>query len=344
VLTRLPGAKLVALAETDATRRAEAARRAPQAKAVASYQELLAMPEVEAVVIALPTFLHAEVALAALQHGKHIYLEKPLATSCAEGQPVIDAWQRTQLVGMIGFNYRFHALYQMTRQQISAWGVDTIVGARATFSGASRNLPDWKKDRKLGGGALLDLGVHHVDLIEFLFRQSVVSVYAEVANRHSEADTAWLQVELANGLTVQLHMALGTTDEDRWEIMGEHGTIIVDRRNGLRPQINIGQPQKGWKAFLRERLLDLQSPYLRDRLLAPGSEPSFGASLVRFAAAVRNRQIDYPSLHHGYRALQLIELAEESARLGRPIRLDTPETLRFDQAVQTKHHVTEERA
>src|SRR5262245_16729525 len=86
VLTRLPDVDLVALAEVDATRRYEASRRAPAAIAVADYQELLALPDVEAVVICLPNALHADAAIAALEARKHVYLEKPLATTLAEGR------------------------------------------------------------------------------------------------------------------------------------------------------------------------------------------------------------------------------------------------------------------
>jgi predicted dehydrogenase len=109
---RLPDVELIALAEPDVQRRVEASRRAPGAAAYGSYHDLLKMPEVEAVVICLPNALHAEVAVAALEQGKHVYLEKPLATSLDEAQRVVTAWRRAGVVGMIGFNYRFNPLFQ----------------------------------------------------------------------------------------------------------------------------------------------------------------------------------------------------------------------------------------
>jgi myo-inositol 2-dehydrogenase / D-chiro-inositol 1-dehydrogenase len=118
ILTRLPGAELVALAECDPDRLKQASRRAPGAVTFADYQELLDFPAVDAVVICLPNALHAEATIAALQHGKHVYLEKPLATNPTDGRRVLEVWRRAGLVGMIGFNYRLNPLYQAARQYI----------------------------------------------------------------------------------------------------------------------------------------------------------------------------------------------------------------------------------
>src|SRR5262245_19968535 len=112
LLARWPGVELVALAEPDPARREAVRSRAPAVRAVADYAELLAMPEVDAVVICLPTSVHASAAVAAMQHGKHVYLEKPLATTLSDGQRVIEAWRRADVVGTIGFNYRLNRHYQ----------------------------------------------------------------------------------------------------------------------------------------------------------------------------------------------------------------------------------------
>lgn len=322
ILTQSAAIKLVALAEADPERRAEARRRAPAAIAYASYEDLLARPEVEAVVICLPTALHAEVARAAFAAGKHVYLEKPLAASLVEGEAVLAAWQRSNLVGMIGFNYRFNALYQAARRQIGAAAIGAPLGAQTTFSAAARNLPDWKRQRRTGGSALLDLGSHHLDLVPFLFRRPAVAVAARIESRQSEDDTAWIQLELAGGAVVQSLFSLSAVDEDRVTLYGSAGKLSVDRIHGWNVEYAPAHAATGRLGAFTEQLRRIAgSPYLRERVLAPSSEPSFRTSLEHFAAVVRNRQLDYPDLSHGYQALALVEAAEAAAKQNQPLRL-----------------------
>src|SRR5690349_4476182 len=108
VLSRLPGVRVTALADTDATRLSQAAARVPRAACFSDYARLLATPEVDAVVICAPPALHAEVAVAALKANKHVYLEKPLATTLEDADRVCEVWRQSGRVGMIGFNYRFN--------------------------------------------------------------------------------------------------------------------------------------------------------------------------------------------------------------------------------------------
>jgi len=152
ILARLPGVELVALAETDPGRREKARLLAPGAIAYADYREVLDMPEVEAVVICLPNALHAEAGVRALERGKHIYLEKPIAINLSEARDVVKAWKRAGVVGMMGFNYRFNALCQAAREHIRSGRLGELVGVRSALSTPVRPLPDWKKARRSGGG------------------------------------------------------------------------------------------------------------------------------------------------------------------------------------------------
>lgn len=83
--------------------------------------------------ISSPPALHADVAIAALRAGKHVYLEKPLATSLQEGRALLDVWRRTKLVGMVGFNYRFNPMHETARQHIADQRLGTLIGARSVF-------------------------------------------------------------------------------------------------------------------------------------------------------------------------------------------------------------------
>jgi myo-inositol 2-dehydrogenase / D-chiro-inositol 1-dehydrogenase len=317
VLRRLPGVDLVALAEPDPQRRAEAARLAPAARGCGGYQELLEMRDVDAVVICAPTFMHADVAVDAVQRGKHVYLEKPIALNLIEAARVLAAWRRTGLVGMMGLNYRFNPLFAATKRQIQSGRLGELVGARSVFSTSIRPIPDWQQTRARGGGALLDLASHHIDLMRFLFDQEVRDVAAAWRTQRSEEDSAMLRLRLADGLLIQSFFSLCAVEEDRVEIYGQAGKLTVDRSLSLDVEISGPTQRYARVRKLARTLRGLRRvSHLVDKVLTPGHEPSFRAALARFVMAVRSGRPAAPDFVDGYRCLAVVEAAETSARTG----------------------------
>jgi predicted dehydrogenase len=322
LLARMPGVQMVALAETDAQRLEEAARQVPRARPCTDFAQLLALPDVEAVVVSLPNALHAEVAIAAMQAGKHVYVEKPLATNLADAREVVQVWRQTGVVGMVGFNYRCHLLHQAARQHLAAGALGQVTAVRTVFATAARARPAWKGRRDTGGGVLLDLASHHTDLVRFLFDQPIVAVSAQVRSQCSEADTATLELRLSDGVLVQSFFAYNAADEDRFEIYGTAGKLTVDRFLSLNvelspPALALGRLTRlarGVRALVR-------SPYLLSSLRAPRAEPSFEVALTRFVSAVRSGRPERPDLDDGYRSLAILAAAEESARTGQVVTL-----------------------
>jgi myo-inositol 2-dehydrogenase / D-chiro-inositol 1-dehydrogenase len=229
LLSRLPQVEVVALAEADPERRAAAAKWARGASLFAGYPELLRESAAEAVLICLPNALHAEAAIASFEHGRHVYLEKPLATGLADARSVLSAWKTAGVTGMIGFNYRFNPLYQEARRQIASGRLGKLVGVRSVFATSAANLPAWKRSRAGGGGVLLDLASHHLDLVRFFFDQEICAVSADLRSLRSEGDSAVLQLRLSDGLLVQSLFSFRAVEEDRFEVYGETGKLTVDR-------------------------------------------------------------------------------------------------------------------
>jgi predicted dehydrogenase len=121
---------------------------------------------------------------------------------------VLVAWWRAGVVGMVGFNYRFNALYQATRLHIQSGRLGELVGVRSVFSSAARDLPAWKRTRQDGGGVLPDLASHHVDLVHFFFGQAVRDVFAGLWSQRGDGNSAMLQLRLADGLQIQSFFSL----------------------------------------------------------------------------------------------------------------------------------------
>ncbi|MDQ4074791.1 MAG: Gfo/Idh/MocA family oxidoreductase [Chloroflexota bacterium] len=326
ILAALPNAQLVALAEHDAARRAQAREQVPQAHAFASYQELLYHSDVEAVVICLPSSLHAEAAIAALEAHKHVYLEKPIATDLADAAAVVAAWREAQTIGMIGFNFRFDARYQKMRQQVCTGAVGELLAVRSLYSTAARTLPIWKERRSSGGGVLLDLASHHIDLVRYVLDTEIELVWADIISRRSEEDNATLYLQLRSGLLVQSFFSMGSVDAHQFEVYGQEGRLMVDRLHA--PDVELLRPS------LKHLRLKRLGVFLRRLLYTPNYNQPFQAALHTFVEAVRTGESVAPNLLDGCRSLAVVAAAEESARTYEAVALSESGALSSLEAVQ----------
>lgn len=325
-LERVASLKLVAAAEPSPERRAEVAKRAPAVQLFEDHSALLECPKVEAVLISLPNALHAEVACAALEAGKHVYLEKPLATSVYDGQRVVAAWEQSDRVGMIGFNYRFNALHRSLKEALENSNLSSPLLIRTAFSSPARELPQWKRTRSSGGGVLLDFASHHIDLLRFLSGQEVRTVSAQIQSLKTEEDTAALQLELTGGTLVQSFFSTSASEQDRFEVQGTGGTITLDRLGAK--QLSFSAPTREPSRLARaasELASIFQLPSRTLAALSSGWEPSFDACLEQYAASVRGTRPASPNLTDGLRSLEVVEAAEESARTGQVVTLAAAE-------------------
>lgn len=322
ILRCLPEVDLIAVAESDPHRRQEVSRAVLSASVYADYRDMLKLSDLDAVIVTVPTALHAEVAIAAMQSGKHVYLEKPIAASMYEAEKIMDVWQKTGVVGMVGFNYRCNPLHVEARKQIEARRIGPLVAVQSVFSTPPRMMPDWKRVRMSGGGVLLDLASHHIDLVRFLFQQDIQMVSAKIESHRTEHDTAALHLQLVNGLSVQSSFSLCSKDEDRFEIQGHAGNMTVDRYRSLAVEIIDAASSASSLRRMTEKLRGLAHlPYLVQKLRSPWHEPSYREALLRFVSAVRQGTGTSPDLLDGYRSLEVIAAAEQSARTGQSVSL-----------------------
>jgi predicted dehydrogenase len=166
-LHRCPRAELVAIAESNPDRLNEAAARFAVPGKFTDYHQMLARPDIDAVSIALPNFLHAPAALAALAAGKHVHLDKPMAFNAGQAARIIATAKKSRRVFMVGQNMRFSRDAQMLKHFADQGVLGDIYHARAWWvrrAGIPR-IGSWFTQKKFaGGGALLDIGVHMLDL------------------------------------------------------------------------------------------------------------------------------------------------------------------------------------
>jgi predicted dehydrogenase len=317
-LIALPGVQVVALAESDDRRRATAHAKVPEAVATADWREALEVPAVDAVVVCLPNACHASAGRAAFAAGRHAFVEKPIACSLAEADLLLQAWRSSGAVGMAGFNYRFNPLYRAARERLGEGRIGEPLVVRSAFTIPEAGLPSWKRGRRDGGGALLDLGSHHVDMVRWLLAEPV-EARAEVRSRASEDDVALLGLRLEDGVEVQSLFAFGTVSEERFEIYGTEGRLVVDRGRQQGAVVEA-KGRRSWGSFLGPvPRSPAQAAWLWEKRRTPGHEPSHRSALAAFVEAVRSGSNRSPDLEDGRACLAVLEAAERSAALGRPV-------------------------
>jgi predicted dehydrogenase len=173
---------------------------------------LAADPDIEAVVNALPNYLHAPVTVQMLQAGKHVLCEKPMAMSGAEAEAMIAAAEATDRTLAIAHVWRSSQEYRWLREVVASGALGTVFKARihSVLAGAGPPPASWFVDPKLaGGGALADIGIHGLDNLAFVMDDSLRprSVFARTSTRFQPIaveDTATAVVEYEGGLIATL--------------------------------------------------------------------------------------------------------------------------------------------
>jgi len=162
--------EVVAIASRSLGSAREAARRLGIPRAYGSYEELLADPEIDAIYNPLPNHLHVPWSLKALEAGKHVLCEKPLAPTLAEEQQLFDAAQKyPHLKVMEAFMYRHHPQWQRTRQMVRDGKIGELRTIQSFFSYYLDDPANIRNIAEVGGGGMLDIGCYMVSVARFIF-------------------------------------------------------------------------------------------------------------------------------------------------------------------------------
>jgi len=187
---RVPEAELVAVCDA-VGELAHAAAERSGAMAYADFRQLLEREDVEMVDLCVPTYLHAQLAVEAMQAGKHVFCEKPMAHTLEAADAMIEAAQANGVKLMIGQVRRFDHRYASIKAQIDAGKVGRPVFIRRAERQFLPFPPEaWQWDPQRGGGVILDIGVHAADLFRWFFGQEAVEVYAVARSAREAARTA----------------------------------------------------------------------------------------------------------------------------------------------------------
>lgn len=238
------------------------------------WRTLCADPAIDVVDICTPNHLHMEMALAAIEAGKHVYCEKPLALTAKDARRIRDAAASAGVRTAMGFNYMCNPLIAKARQMIASGDIGEIYSFRGSYQEdylADPSTPfGWRMLRDQGGaGALADLGTHLINMAEYLLgpmsavlgalttvhpqRRDPVS--GELRNVENE-DIAQMLVKFSRGCAGTMEISRVATGKKcglEFEIFGSQGSIAFDqeRLNELRLYMNDGKAdERGFRTIL----------------------------------------------------------------------------------------------
>jgi predicted dehydrogenase len=175
--------QLMAVASRNLQRARELFAHFPQVRLYEAYESLLEDPEIEAIYIPLPNSMHAEWTIKALEAGKHVLCEKPLAITATQGATMVEVARANDRLLMEAFMYRFHPQTVWALEQVQAGRIGTVKLVRASFA-FNVMLPPRPRDIRLqaalAGGSLMDVGCYPVNFCRAVFGHPPIAVAARV--------------------------------------------------------------------------------------------------------------------------------------------------------------------
>ncbi len=234
----------VAFADPSEQRRTQAAADFPDAVVVSDYQALLALPQVDAVLVLTPIVLNAPVALAALQAGKDVIMEKPIARSVAEAAHLLtqakEAGRRLAVLEQMGYRRAEEILAEAVASgeigNLVLWErVEHIEGDREKGPMSFASTP-WRKEANFPLGTLFDGGIHVIAALTRVFGrpQAVWATGKKLRQEYGEFDHVAMLFHYANGSTGMLsHSSYLSADQNHFTVYGSEGTIAVEQKRLL---------------------------------------------------------------------------------------------------------------
>lgn len=262
-LRTIEGVEIVAVCDTNAERVAATAEKFGIPSHYTDWQDVIARDDIDAVTIGVPNKFHAPISLAALQSGKHVMCEKPLAMDAVEGAEAVAAAEKAGKVFAVNLTNRQRSEVQSLKRAAESgrFGDIYYINARLIRRTGIPGFGSWFTRKELaGGGALLDIGVHSLDMALYIAGfPKIKSVHGVVAAKHgpegrglgtwgadhikggefSVDDFASLALRLENGgvIKVEVTWAAHAPNEERFQVFGDKGgaDMSVDRYGANSP-------------------------------------------------------------------------------------------------------------
>lgn len=230
-LAAIPNVEIHSLCTRTESRLAEVAKTFGVKRTFTSYKKMLADPELDAVSIVTMWDQHSAPTVAALKAGKHVFLEKPMASTLVDCDTIVKAANAAKGFFMVGHICRFNPRYAAAKQEIAAGKIGKIISMYSR-----RNLPAWVGASVLDKiGPIIGDGVHDTDLMFWFSGSRAVSAYAQTVKfrKHAHPDLGQVMYRLESGASCILESVWclpNTTPfqiDERLEVVGTEGSVSI---------------------------------------------------------------------------------------------------------------------
>jgi predicted dehydrogenase len=309
VLQEAPGVKVTGLCDTDRSALDQMARRYPSADATPSFDDLLTDPRTEAVVIATPIFTHAALATKALEAGKHVFVEKPLAASSGEARQLLElARERGRLLAC-GHTFLHSPPVRMIKQLLD----DEGLGELHYVSSSRVNLGPYRSDVSV----IFDLGPHDFSILLYWLGRMPRSVSAIGRDVISPGvcDFAFVNAVFDTGLVANLELSWLAPSKLRRTVLVGSERMLVYEDGSPEPiriydsGIDYRDPETFGEYHLAYRTGDIVSPHVDT------AEP-IAVEMETFLAAVRGDRASQTDASLAVNVIEMVEAAEASVSNG----------------------------
>jgi myo-inositol 2-dehydrogenase/D-chiro-inositol 1-dehydrogenase len=289
--------------------------------------ELINRPEIEAVAVCAPSEHHFALGMAALGAGKHLFIEKPVALSLGESGQLIKKAGESSVKAFAGFNQRFHRSVRKAKEIIGNGRLGRVRTARSAMTADQPGIAEWRKKRSLGGGAIMDLAIHHFDLLRYLFGSEAEEVRAGSLSGEIEDEEATATIKMSNGILASSVFSYRSGDRNEIEVHGDDGILRISLYDAGGFGIRANSDAAGGLISMIGRQFQriVQAAANADALKYGGVfKESYYNEWHSFAESViHNKEIEC-NLDDGERALEIALAAVEAASAGIPVRLPSP--------------------
>lgn len=324
-IAAVDGLHIAAVATSREDRRAAVRDDHPDATVVDSFDDLLDRSDVEIVVLASPNATHVPLGIRALEAGRHVVTDKPIATDVGSAESLVEVAVRTGRILSVYHNRRYDGDFLTVRSILEAGTLGPIDSLESRFEIRTPLAEAWREDAEQAGGPHRDLGAHLVDQALVLFGDAV-RVFGQLDRRRPESevdDSAFVAIEHVGGERSRLWTSLiSPWGRPRFRVRGLAGEYVKDERDPQEERLLAGMkpsdpgfgddPPERWG---RIHAVDADPVAIRTE---PGDYRRYYAA---FRDAVRNGTPPPVDPLDAIRGLRVLEAAEESSRTGSVVRM-----------------------